>query len=381
MRNNNWLAYAVAVLLALSACAVAPSGTPTPSPSPTRAMTALTATATLQQTATPLPSITPLESTPTVAPIDTPTATMELPIPYPAAVRAAIEKLSRESGISATDISLKAIQRVEWPDACLGMKTPGVMCAMIVTPGYRIILTARGRQYEYHTNLDGSSIVYSAGGSQSNDKPVLLWRQSGDSCINGLLSTRRVAVTPCAGAMLNSTLTDTDTQMLGHFTSVFASFSATTKIGNIILVGTGSQVATAAEQRSMAEFARYVTLRVSSTQAVTDMALEWHREGGIAGFCDDVAVSVSGQLRVSSCRSSSSQSLGVQWLDPRQLQAVYDWIDEYQPYQTSHAGAVNPDELVVTVKFYGRGNIAPTESTKQSIAAFAQQLRTTFKPS
>ena len=49
-------------------------------------------------------------------------------------------------------------KQVDWPDGCLGVQTPGVMCTMVITPGYRVILEADGKQYEYHTNASGDVV-------------------------------------------------------------------------------------------------------------------------------------------------------------------------------------------------------------------------------
>lgn len=56
-------------------------------------------------------------------------------------------------------IDVVSVEEVEWPDSCLGVSSPEVMCAQVITPGYRIVLEYDGRQYEYHTNLSGEQVV------------------------------------------------------------------------------------------------------------------------------------------------------------------------------------------------------------------------------
>lgn len=68
------------------------------------------------------------------------------------------EALMQELQIEADAIEVVSVEAVEWPDACLGVTNPDEMCAQVITPGYRVILDADGRAYEYHTNEDGSSI-------------------------------------------------------------------------------------------------------------------------------------------------------------------------------------------------------------------------------
>jgi hypothetical protein len=51
-------------------------------------------------------------------------------------------------------------ERIDWPDSCLGVDTPGVLCLQVITPGFRFVVTAApGRPYaEYHTDLNGHAV-------------------------------------------------------------------------------------------------------------------------------------------------------------------------------------------------------------------------------
>jgi hypothetical protein len=49
--------------------------------------------------------------------------------------------------------ALRAVTRVDWPDACLGAGDSDESCAQVITPGYRVILERNGILIEYHTNL------------------------------------------------------------------------------------------------------------------------------------------------------------------------------------------------------------------------------------
>ncbi len=76
----------------------------------------------------------------------------------PAAVVSARSILARHLGIAEASISVVSYEYVEWPSACLGIEKPGQMCATVITPGYRVILSAEGRTYQVHTNQSGSSV-------------------------------------------------------------------------------------------------------------------------------------------------------------------------------------------------------------------------------
>jgi hypothetical protein len=85
-------------------------------------------------------------STP-LSPAPTPTVIAEWSVP----LSAAVDDLALRSGTHA--IEIVSVEPVDWPDACLGLAGPDEACAQVITPGLRVVLSARGRQYEYHTDL------------------------------------------------------------------------------------------------------------------------------------------------------------------------------------------------------------------------------------
>jgi hypothetical protein len=73
------------------------------------------------------------------------------------ATDAAVADLAVRLDLTQGSVIVVSVERVDWPDACLGVSHPDVACAEIITPGYRIILEANGQRFEYHT--DGGSRV------------------------------------------------------------------------------------------------------------------------------------------------------------------------------------------------------------------------------
>jgi len=53
--------------------------------------------------------------------------------------------------------SLLSVERVSWPDACLGAARPGEICAQVITPGYRVELERDGERIEYHASRAGAA--------------------------------------------------------------------------------------------------------------------------------------------------------------------------------------------------------------------------------
>ena len=87
--------------------------------------------------------------------IEMPTST-NIPADLTPMQRAAIAALSGNLGLPADKITLVSTEAVDWPDDCLGVVEDGLVCAQVITPGFRVILEANGRQLEYRTNEDGT---------------------------------------------------------------------------------------------------------------------------------------------------------------------------------------------------------------------------------
>lgn len=148
MRNKVMI---VTLLLATVLAACAPSAPPIvptapPKPAPTMLPSALPTTP---------PSVLPTEAAPGKL-VTRPTAEEWKNAPE-AALSAAADLMQRLK-IDIDTIKLVSAQEIDWPDACLGIQQPDVMCAQVLTTGYKVILEANGKQYEYHTNKSGSTV-------------------------------------------------------------------------------------------------------------------------------------------------------------------------------------------------------------------------------
>ncbi|MCX6047530.1 MAG: hypothetical protein NT075_20695 [Chloroflexi bacterium] len=82
-----------------------------------------------------------------------------------------IKKLADTLHVAEDAVTVVSNTSTEWPDACLGVVQPGIMCAQVITPGYLVVLTANGQQYEYHTDQTGSQVLPAT--------VVLTWHREG----------------------------------------------------------------------------------------------------------------------------------------------------------------------------------------------------------
>jgi len=71
---------------------------------------------------------------------------------YSPVVDLAKKDLSERLNIPPGDITLVKEEAVDWPDTSLGYPEEGMMYAQVITPGFRIILKAGDKLYEYHSD-------------------------------------------------------------------------------------------------------------------------------------------------------------------------------------------------------------------------------------
>jgi len=74
------------------------------------------------------------------------------------AVAAARTRLAEHLSVASDAIEIVSAESVEWGDACLGIRKPDQMCLTVITPGYSVIASVDGAQYELHTNQTGSVV-------------------------------------------------------------------------------------------------------------------------------------------------------------------------------------------------------------------------------
>lgn len=116
-----------AALCVLPACSVAPAGTSSP-----------VVTSPLPAQVSPLPQ--------------TPMSETEASNSPPA--RAAKAALARQLTIDEQHIRVLSVEKVEWPDGCLGLGRAEESCLQAIMPGYRVLLEVNSRQYEARTDED-----------------------------------------------------------------------------------------------------------------------------------------------------------------------------------------------------------------------------------
>ncbi len=77
-------------------------------------------------------------------------------------VRQALEDLKARLEVTDEEVVVEAVEETTWPDTSLGCPEEGMMYAQVLTPGYRIVLRARGEQHTYHAG--GGRVIYCENG-------------------------------------------------------------------------------------------------------------------------------------------------------------------------------------------------------------------------
>src|SRR5512143_125441 len=137
MKTSKHLTLFIAAMLLIAACS--PAAQPNPTVAPTLSLTA--------EPTTSGPT-TGLQTRPVSA--DWASA--------PQAALAARAMLVAQLAIDPDTIDLVSVEKIEWPDACLGVQLPGKMCAQVITPGYKVVMSVAvvgneaDKKYEFHTN-------------------------------------------------------------------------------------------------------------------------------------------------------------------------------------------------------------------------------------
>ncbi len=74
------------------------------------------------------------------------------------AIEAAFAELEVIDGPPSNEVEVSGVTAVDWPDACLGVETPGISCAQVITPGYTVFLSGADGDYEFHTDTRGNAV-------------------------------------------------------------------------------------------------------------------------------------------------------------------------------------------------------------------------------
>jgi hypothetical protein len=289
------------------------------------------------------------------------------------------QMLMQQLQVDFDDIQVVSVEAVEWTDGCLGLGGPAESCLQAIVPGYRVTLSVEGQTYIYRTDAEANAIRLEEGPTAQIGQPMIVWTSPGalGGCAVAEIGTEGVAWGACGGTLMQGYLGNPERQEdLAYFVATYAPFEAETPVGHIVFHGTGSQQATPAEQRMLAEWAglAFQEAAAGRSGAAWGLAFAWHREGGIAGFCDDLTVYVTGQVYASSCAGTQPQTLADTYLTTDELTQLYEWVDTLQNFEFEQTDPATADAMTIRMVFSGAGGQQPSDQQQHAILDFAQQL-------
>ncbi len=108
------------------------------------------------------------------------------------------------------------------------------------------------------------------------------------------------------------------------------------------------------------------------------LAVLWRRSGGIAGFCDDLQIYLSGEVYGSSCKTGDAYPVGKLSLDA--LTQLTQWAKAFGSASIQSKDPATADAMTLQLTFSGQGSAQPTEADKTALFNFAQAAYDKVKP-
>lgn len=271
------------------------------------------------------------------------------------AQEAAVTHLSRTLNLPADPIALISTESVTWPDGCLGVQRPGVMCTQALVEGYRIILEADGKRYEVRTNESGSQVVIASDMETGSFIETALARQ-------------------LAGNLGSSA---DDISIVSNEPVEFPDACLGVAMPEVMCAEVITPGRIVALEANGIRYEYHVSADGSRVQPAT-LALIWARDGGIAGFCDRLTVFLSGEVYGNRCNSQEAGRMSAfsSLLTPEQRAQFDDWIARYGQITIDTSDPKNvSDRMTVTLAFFGTGSRTSVQSSdSQEMMEFAQAL-------
>ena len=270
------------------------------------------------------------------------------------AQQAAVAALAKLTNVPPGQIELISTEAVDWPDGCLGVQRIGVMCTQAIVPGYKIVLEANGKQYEVHTNEDGSSTVIVPDVAPAGTLEEMVTKQLAmnlgleESSISVVSSSEVEFPDSCLGVVMQDVMC---AQVITP--------------GKIIVL-----------EADGVEYTYHVSTDSSLVQPAT-LALTWKREGGIAGFCDSLTVFLSGEIYGNQCKSQPNGTMGTfaSLLSTDEREQLDSWIQELGEVKVDASDPKGvSDRMEVELELFGKGNGSLAEPDQQALILWAQDV-------
>jgi hypothetical protein len=334
----------IIIVMLLAACA-SPGGMQLPTDTPSVTI----------QTPSATPGSTPTAPKPEPSPTAQPT---HIPVDVPPAQHAAIQALADSLGINIDQIKVVSVEAVDWPNGCMGVQRIGVMCTQQIVPGFRIILEANGQQYEYHTNSDGSQVTPAKG-----QQPIQVSDDAVKAAIGDL--AKALGVSEDQVSLVSATIIEWPDSCLGIQQTNIACAQIVTPGYLIVLEANGHQY-------------EYNTDSSGDQVFPASLGLSWTRQGGLAGYCNEMQIYLPNKVDTSSCKpqgNANSTDL-TSLVSSSEMDQFNQWLDAFGMVNLTKKDPAVSDAMTQTLLMQGFGQGQPDAAQQQAMFNWAQMVFT-----
>ncbi len=300
----------------------------------------------------------PVSEKPTAAPGGQPSTPITDRGVAPAAATLARQTLAAALGVSEAEITITDVKPMQWRNGCLELEQPGEMCTQVIVPGYQVMLEAGGQPYEYRTNMTGS-VVRPAVATTMNPALRAAQETLATSLGKSAAEVKVVAVEPVTwrdGCLEVYQAGTACTEAL------VPGFRVTLDVG-----GETHEVRTNQDGT------------VSVVAPRSETVLTWHREGGIAGFCDDLSMTSAGAITGRSCKGNQTEGAMRTSLDADQQAQLQTWLAQFAPVDYQMKDPAQADAMLQTLTFKGQGQSKATPADINALLAWVNEVYSSLK--
>jgi hypothetical protein len=109
--------------------------------------------------------------------------------------------------------------------------------------------------------------------------------------------------------------------------------------------------------------------------SLDEPTLSWWRDGGIAGFCDGLAIWDAELVAVASCELGDLDRQSALPLPQEHKEQIESWVEEFASFEWEQSDPPQAsDRLRITLVFNGRGDAVATPADKEAMLAFVTEL-------
>jgi hypothetical protein len=109
------------------------------------------------------------------------------------------------------------------------------------------------------------------------------------------------------------------------------------------------------------------------SQQDSAVVLSWNRDGGFAGFCDELKITASGDVTASTCRTPGSRT---RKLSNGDLTRLNEWRKAFGTVSITSGDAGSADAMTLKLTLAGTGRDEPSPAQRQELLDWAQRIYT-----